>query len=78
MVPIMINELLNKMAAQGASDLFISAGKTPYVRVSTRIQALNVPPIPAVEIEQFRMQTLGPEAEKKSELRCSRGVISRR
>ncbi len=65
MVLIMINELLNKMAAQGASDLFISAGKTPYVRVSTRIQALNVPPIPAVEIEQFRMQTLGPEAEKK-------------
>lgn len=61
----MINELLNKMSAQGASDLFISAGKIPYVRVSTLIHPLNVPPVSAGEIEQFRMEILTAEAERK-------------
>ena len=61
----MINELLSKMSSQGASDLFVSAGKGPYVRVSTVIHPLNVPPVSAGEIEQFRMQILTPEAETK-------------
>ncbi|MFA6292723.1 MAG: PilT/PilU family type 4a pilus ATPase, partial [Victivallales bacterium] len=61
----MISELLGKMAAQGASDLFVSAGKIPYVRVSTLIQPLNVPPVPATEIERFRMEILSPESETK-------------
>ena len=61
----MINELLSKMSSQGASDLFVSAGKSPYVRVSTVIHPLNVPPVSAGEIEQFRMQILTPESETK-------------
>jgi len=61
----MINELLGRMSALGASDLFLSAGKIPYARVNTLIQAVDAQPISAEEIEKFRTKILVPEIEAK-------------
>ena len=60
-----IIELLNAAARSEASDLFISAGKPPYVRQLGKVLPVEGVPVTAEEIEAFRRKVLLPGAEEK-------------
>jgi len=59
-----IIDLLKKMMADQASDLFLTAGKKPYYRINTVIEPQDLPPVTADEIDAFRKEVLLPEPEK--------------
>lgn len=58
-----IKELLIQTADRKDSDLFIAAGKTPFVRERGRLNQLDRQPFSAAEIDAFRQSVLLPEAE---------------
>ncbi len=58
-----IVELLKQSAANGASDVFVTAGKAPYCRMHGQIVVLDEPPVAAEKINAFRKEILLPEAE---------------
>lgn len=60
-----INDLLKQMGTDKASDLFITAGKNPYIRKDTQIVQLDHIPYSSAEIDNFRTQVLLPESEKQ-------------
>jgi len=62
---MIIHDLLKDMASEKASDLFITAGKQPYLRKNTRIAKLDLPPFSANEIDNFRKNVLLPESEQE-------------
>jgi twitching motility protein PilT len=62
---MIIHDLLKDMASEKASDLFITAGKQPYLRKDTHIVKLDIPPYSTSEIDAFRQEVLLPESEKE-------------
>jgi twitching motility protein PilT len=60
-----IIELLNSAAESESSDLFLSAGKPPYVRKLGKVAPLETTLITIDDIEAFRKKVLLPEAENK-------------
>jgi len=59
-----VRQLLQVMVAEQASDLLLTAGKPPHLRVSTMLRTLSVPPVSAAEIEAFRREVLLPPTEQ--------------
>ncbi|TNE51465.1 MAG: PilT/PilU family type 4a pilus ATPase [Deltaproteobacteria bacterium] len=53
--------LLENMETWRASDLFVSTGKSPAVRVHGSIHTLELPPTKAEQFEHFQAQILTPE-----------------
>ncbi len=62
---MIINDLLKQMAAENASDLFLTAGKRPHFRKDTQIVKLDFTPFSTAEIDNFRQGVLLPESEKE-------------
>ncbi len=58
-----LNELLRHAAASGASDLFVTAGKTPAFRKKGRIERENRPPVAAEDVDAFRISVIGTDGE---------------
>lgn len=59
-----IIDLLKKMIEEKASDIFITAGKNPCLRINTLIQPLDQAPVTTEQINEFRKKNLLPEAER--------------
>ncbi|MCK5844974.1 MAG: PilT/PilU family type 4a pilus ATPase, partial [Victivallales bacterium] len=58
-----INELLEMMMEERASDLFVTAGKPPFLRKDTKIIRLDMEPSSRESVEEFRQGVLLPAAE---------------
>jgi len=59
-----IKELLFKMLEIQASDLFVTAGKSPAIRKNTIIETLPIEPYQQEDVNQFRKSVLLPDSEK--------------
>ncbi len=59
-----IEDLLKNTAAEGASDLFVSAGKVPYCRKCGKVIPMGKKIITQEDIDSFRQKILLPEAEE--------------
>jgi pilus retraction protein PilT len=58
-----INELLAKTLSEGASDLLLTAGRTPCLKKLGAVNRLKEPPTPASAIDAFRRQLSTPDEE---------------
>ncbi len=59
-------ELLSQAIAQNASDVFITAGKPPSLRVLGEVESdPDYPPISAEAVDEFRKSIIGVDGEKK-------------
>ncbi|MBO5689520.1 MAG: Flp pilus assembly complex ATPase component TadA, partial [Lentisphaeria bacterium] len=58
-----IDELLTKAVADGASDLFLCAGKAPSFRKNGSILPASLPPVTEEEIQAFRLRAAVPAQE---------------
>lgn len=58
-----INELLEMMMEKRASDLFVTAGKPPFLRKDTKIIRLDMESTTRESVEEFRQDVLLPDAE---------------
>ena len=61
---ISISDLLKQMVTKNASDLFITANKTPSIRKNTVIEKLSYEPYSKEEIDTFRKSVLLAPSEK--------------
>ena len=59
-----IKELMKQMSEEKASDLFLTAGKKPYIRKNTIIENLDVEPYTSEKIDEFRKSVLLAPSEK--------------
>ncbi len=59
-----IKDQLLRMYEESASDIFITAGKTPCIRRNTVLERLDVEPFTAEQIDEFRREVLLEPAEK--------------
>ncbi|MBN1863625.1 MAG: Flp pilus assembly complex ATPase component TadA, partial [Victivallales bacterium] len=59
-----IKDQLLRMYEENASDIFITAGKTPCIRRNTVLERLDVPPFTAEQIDEFRREVLLEPSEK--------------
>ena len=60
-----ILELLSHAVASGASDLFVTAGKSPSYRIQGALKTdTGSPPVSSVEIDAFRRSVIGEEGER--------------
>lgn len=60
-----IKDLLKSMPEQSASDLFITAEKSPFMRKNTVVEKLDITPYSKEEIDNFRKEVLLPQSEKQ-------------
>ncbi|WP_027365944.1 hypothetical protein [Desulfotruncus alcoholivorax] len=56
-----INELLKQAVVQGASDLHISSGAAPAIRLNGRLHSLDLPPLLPEETMTLAKQIMGDE-----------------
>ncbi len=61
-----IKDLLRYALSSGSSDLYINAGKMPYVRQCRQVVPADETPITAEQIDAFREETLVNQAEVES------------
>lgn len=61
---IPIKDLLKQMTDIKASDLFLTAGKKPYIRKNTLIEHLDIEPYSSEQIDEFRKSVLLVPSEK--------------
>ena len=59
-----IRDLLKQMSDENASDLFLTAGKKPYIRKNTIIESLDMEVYTPEQINEFRKSVLLPASEK--------------
>ncbi|MBI2871418.1 MAG: PilT/PilU family type 4a pilus ATPase [Candidatus Omnitrophica bacterium] len=59
-----LQDLLEEMTARNASDIYLSAGKPPYLRVNGILVMLNLPPLKGTDIERL-MGRLITERERE-------------
>jgi twitching motility protein PilT len=75
---ISLHQLLKAMIEKGASDLHITTGSAPLLRIDGHIVPLRLPPLSAVETKQLCYSILAEEQkiefEKNNELDLSFGV----
>ncbi len=60
-----IRDLLRKMVPEGASDLFMSAGRSPFYRIRTKIVPSGGEAATSEEISAFRKQVLTLKQEER-------------
>ena len=60
-----MNDILDFAMRSGASDLFITAGKVPCVRLNGKLQLLDLPPTTIEEVDSFRTSFFPPDVEKE-------------
>ena len=58
-----IKDLLRYALSSGSSDLYINAGKMPYVRHCRQVVPVDETPITAEQIDAFREETLINQSE---------------
>ena len=61
-----IKDLLRYAMSAGCSDLYINAGKTPYVRHCRQVVPVDKTPITAEQIDAFREETLVNASEREN------------
>src|SRR5580693_5589296 len=75
---IQLHQLLRAMIEKGASDLHITTGTSPLLRIDGSIVPLKLPPLGAVETKQLCFSVLSEEQraefEKNNELDLSFGI----
>jgi twitching motility protein PilT len=79
-IKVNLHQLLKAMIEKGASDMHITTGSPPLLRIDGAIVPLKLPPLGPVETKQLCYSVLTEEQkvtfEKKSELDLSFGVRS--
>ena len=79
-VKVNLHQLLKTMIEKGASDMHITTGSPPLLRIDGQIVPLKLPPLGPVETKQLCYSVLTEEQkiqfEKTSELDLSFGVKS--
>jgi twitching motility protein PilT len=75
---VTLHQLLKTMVEKGASDLHITTGTSPLLRIDGSIVPLKLPPLGAVETKQLCFSVLSEEQraefEKNNELDLSFGI----
>ena len=62
-----ITELLAFSAKQGASDLHLSAGLPPMIRVDGDVRRINLPPLPHEEVHSLVYEIMNDRQRKDFE-----------
>ena len=76
--PVSLQDLLSLMIEQGASDLHITSGSPPQLRIDGKLRPVNVPPLTPVDTKKLAYSILTEKQKKvfeeKYELDLSFGV----
>jgi twitching motility protein PilT len=78
MAELMIEDLMEEVIERGGSDLHISAGLPPYIRISGHLTATDYPPMAADQCQRLIFSMLNnnqrKNLEQNWELDCSYGI----
>lgn len=64
---MVIEELLEKLVTEGGSDLHISSGLPPAIRLDGKLKRMNLPPLTPDEVESLLFPMLSNEQRRKLE-----------
>ncbi len=66
-MPLTLNEMLKEMVDQGASDLHVTTGSPPQIRIDGVLHPLNHPPLTPTETKQLAYSILTDKQKQKLE-----------